>query len=145
MSPGDTNRTNCPNEPTKWLTLEYWIQQILVLLTCQIWGVLLHEKANGYTGIHIHTERVIRSAEDCGEWWTVVMHIYPKEFKYSFKKRKLCLPWETHLEAAGQPRVFAFWTSHFPHSCKWENWSRKWLSQIAMVRLCQNKNRVLVF
>ena len=36
------------------------------------------------------------------------------QIQFFLKKRKLCLPWETHLEAACQPRVFAFWTSHFP-------------------------------
>lgn len=47
-------------------------------------------KANGYTGIHIYTDRAIRSAEYCGEWWTVVMSTYPKKFKYRFFKKESC-------------------------------------------------------
>lgn len=41
-------------------------------------------KANWYIGTHIQTNRVIKNGEGCG---VVVMHVYPKEFKYGFKKK----------------------------------------------------------
>lgn len=41
-------------------------------------------KANWYIRTHTQTNRVIKNGEGCG---AVVMHVYPKEFKYRFKKK----------------------------------------------------------